>query len=107
MKTNGEIMFEKTDNFHKFCTITIFIRLLYLVTFIADVGLLTIIDYYSWLLFHGRIRDRTEIQHFNLFKWDNLLRQITIRSCQQQTKGLIIEFTQLRIRFIFQVEFTC
>ena len=47
MKTNGEIMFEKTDNFHKFCTVTIFIRLLYLVTFIADVGLLTIIDYYS------------------------------------------------------------
>ena len=38
---------EKTDNLHKFCTITVFIRLLYLVTFTADVGLLTTTDYHD------------------------------------------------------------
>ena len=60
MKTNGE----KTDNLHRFCPITIFIWLLYLITFTADVGLLTTIDYYDWLLFHGRISGHTETQLF-------------------------------------------
>ena len=69
-------MFEKTDNLHKFCTI---------VTLTADVGLLTTIDYYDWLLYCGRIRDHTEIEPFNLFQSDNFQLQITIRSCQQQT----------------------
>ena len=74
-------MFEKTEKFHKFCTMTIFIRLLYLVTFTADMGLLTTIDYYD------HTRDHTEMQLFNPFKSDNLQLQITIRSCQQQTNG--------------------
>ena len=72
-------MFEKTDNLHKFCTI---------VTFTADVGLLTTIDYYDWVLSHGRIRDHTEIELFNLFQLENLQLQITIRSCQQQSNGV-------------------
>ena len=73
-------MFEKTDNFHKFYTITVFIRPLYL-TFTGDMGLLTTIDYYD------HTRDHTEIQLFHLFKSDNLQLQITVRSCQQQTNG--------------------
>ena len=63
---------------------TIFIRLLHLVTFTADVELLTTIDYYDWLLFHGRIRDHTKAQLFNLFQSGNLQLQITIHSSQQQ-----------------------
>ena len=76
-----KLVFEKTENLHKFCTITIFIRLLYLVTFTADMELLTTIDYYD------HTRDHTEMQLFNLFKSDNLQLQITVRSCQQQTNG--------------------
>ena len=41
--------------------------LLYLITFTADVGLLTTIDYYDWLLFHGRISGHTETQPFKHF----------------------------------------
>ena len=63
MKTNGE----KPGNLPRFCPITIFIWLLYLITFTADVGLLTTIDYYDWLLFHGRISGHTETQLFKHF----------------------------------------
>ena len=71
-------------------------------------GLLTTIDYNDVLLFHGRIRDHTEIQLFNLFQSDNLQLQMTIRSCQQQTNGLIAEFTQSRMHFkISTVEVFC
>ena len=84
MKTKGEISVLKTDNLRKFCTVAIFIGLRCLATFTADVGLLTTIDYYDWLLFHGRNRDHTEIQLFNLFQSHNFQLQITIRSCQQQ-----------------------
>ena len=66
MKTNGEI---------SVCAITIFIRLLHLVAFTAEVGLLTNVDYYDWLL------------------------QITIRSFQQQTNGVDAEFKQLQMHF--------
>ena len=83
-----KLVFEETGNLHKFSTIAIFIRLLYLVTFTADVGLLTTIDYYESLLFHGRISDDTEIQPFNLFQSDNFQLQITIRSCQQQKNSV-------------------
>ena len=47
MKQTEKLVFEKMDSLHKFCTITIFTKLLYLVTFKADVGLLTTIDYYD------------------------------------------------------------
>ena len=84
-KQTAKLVFEKTVNLHKLCTMTIFIRLLHLVTSIADVELLTTIDYYDWLLFHGRIRDHTKTQLFNLFQSGNLQLQITIHSSQQQT----------------------
>ena len=107
-KQTAKLVFEKTDNLHKFCTIKIFVRLLHLVTFTADVGILTTIDYYDWLLFHGRIRDHTKIQLFNLFQSGNLQMQMTIRSCQQQTNGLIAEFTQSGMHFkISTVEVFC
>ena len=84
-KQSAKLVFEKTVNLHKLCTMTIFIRLLHLVTSIADVELLTTIDYYDWLRFHGRIRDHTKTQLFNLFQSGNLQLQITIHSSQQQT----------------------
>ena len=84
-KQTAKLVFEKTVNLHKLCTMTIFIRLLHLVTSIADVELLTTIDYYDWLLFHGRIREHTKTQLFNLFQSGNLQLQITIHSSQQQT----------------------
>ena len=84
-KQTAKLVFEKTVNLHKLCTMTIFIRLLHLVISIADVELLTTIDYYDWLLFHGRIRDHTKTQLFNLFQSGNLQLQITIHSSQQQT----------------------
>ena len=74
-------MFEKTGNLQKFCTITIFIRLLYLGTFTADVGLLTTID--TMIKYHFMVE--LEIQIFNLFQSDNLQLQITIRFCRRQT----------------------
>ena len=52
------------------------------------------IDYYDSLL-NGRIKDHTKIQISNLYKSDNSPLQINIRSCQQQTNGLIVEFKQL------------
>ena len=46
MKTNGKLVFEKTDNSHKVSTTTIFTGLLYLVSFKEDMGLLTTIIVY-------------------------------------------------------------
>ena len=42
------------------------------------------IDYY---LVHGRIRDYTKIQIFNLFESDSLQFKTNIRYCQQQTNA--------------------
>ena len=73
-----------------------------------EIWLLTIMGYYGWLLFHGRISDHTEIQLFNLFQSDNLQLLISIRSCQPQKMGLIAEFTQLQMHFkISTVEVFC
>ena len=45
------------------------------------------IDYYD-SLFHGRIRDHVKLQICNIYKSENSLLQINIRSCQQQTNGV-------------------
>ena len=45
-------------------------------------------DYYDWLLYHGRIRDHNDIELFNFFQSENLQLQITIRSCKQQINGI-------------------
>ena len=63
------------------------------------------IDYCD-CLFHGRIKDHTKIQIFNLCKSDNLPLQMKIHSCQQQTNGVDYGIKQLRMHFIFQVELT-
>ena len=81
MKIDGEISVSKNGQFAQIVHNNNF----YLATFTADVGLLTTIDYYDWLLFYGRIRGHTDIQIFNLFQSDNLQLQITIRFCRQQT----------------------
>ena len=94
-----KLVFKKPGNFRKFSTITIFIILLYLVTFTADVGLLTSIGYYDWLVFHGRISDYTEIQLFNLFQSDSFQLQITICSCQLQKNGADCRIYTVAIAF--------
>ena len=105
MKTNGE----KPGNLPRFCPITIFIWLLYLITFTADVGLLTTIDYYDWLLFHGRISGHTEHNFLNIFQSDNLQLQVTIRPCQQQKNGVDCRiYAVLRMHFkISSIEVFC
>ena len=45
------------------------------------------INYYD-SLFYGRIRDHVKLQICNIYKSENSLLQISIRSCQQQTSGV-------------------
>ena len=45
------------------------------------------IEYYD-SLFHGRIRDHVKLQICNIYKSENSLLQINIRSCRQQTNGV-------------------
>ena len=72
-------MFGKRD---KFCTTTFFIGLLYLVTFTADMGLLTTMKAYFM------IELRTILRYIFLrCMSDNLPLQINICSCHQETDG--------------------
>ena len=45
------------------------------------------IEYYD-SLFHGRIRDHVKLQICNIYKSENSLLQINIRSCHQQSNGV-------------------
>ena len=58
------------------------------------------INYYD-SLFYGRIRDHVKLQICNIYKSENSLIQISIRSCQQQTSGVVAVFPQLRMHFTF------
>ena len=72
-------MFGKTD---EFCTTTFFIGLLYLVTFTADMGLLTTMIAYFMVELRTILRYK-----FLRCMSDNLPLQINIRPCQQETNG--------------------
>ena len=63
MKTNGEISVWKNG----YNTITIFNMQLYLVTLTTDMGLLTGIDYYDWLLFMVELKTMPKYKFLTFF----------------------------------------
>ena len=91
----AKLVFEKMNNLHKFCTTTTFIGLLYLVTFTADMGLLTTIHFI------------VKLETMPIYKFLTFLIQAicsfkqTFALASNKQMPLIAEFMQLRIHFIF------
>ena len=94
-----KLVFGKTGNLHKFSTITIFIRLLYLVTFTADVGLFTTLDYYDYYYFMVELVAIPRYSFLTFFSRIIFNYKQPFALVSNKKMGLTVEFTQLRMHF--------